>query len=388
MTVFQKFRYIHKTNMAGIAIATFFALGQAAQAKTIITLDNNFAISFLSGQLDTRRYQGEIFDVELLEDGVLVALADRVLLKSEGSFDEPNFVISQFEVDNLEAVVDSLLLTAQNIRVRDLHLGWLSDDTPITTVNPVDWQQASYHMENIEIIDENSGYALAIPRFETMPLEFDQLSDGTAFLASGGFEMPYMQILPFGDSASAIEFETWLDTAGLPYVEFAFLAQQQNSIQDADIISDSVMQMRMAGLFDLLIHTKFYTSEDAFFLLSDTDMWSDEAETYLSYLVAETKLGSFKINLRDLGLLAFIDQTGELPPYPILADQMKGIMGSFLPETGPELARTIESFMIEGGALQLSATPNTPFRIEDFAAALFMPDFVMRQINLNAIHTP
>ena len=388
MTGFQKFRYIHKTNMAGIAIATFLALGQTAQAKTIITLDDNLAISFLSGQLDTRRYQGEIFDVELLEDGVLVALADRVLLKSEGSFDEPNLVIRQFEVDNLEAVDDSLFLIAQTIRVRDLHLGWLSDDTPSRRVNPADWQQASYQMENIEIIDENSGYALAIPRFETMPLEFDQLSDGTAFLTSGGFEMPYMKILPFGDSASAIEFETWLDTAGLPYVEFAFLAQQQNSIQDADIISDSVMQMRMAGLFDLLIHTKFYTSEDAFLVLSDTDMWSDEAETYLSYLVAETKLGSFKINMRDLGLLAFIDQTGELPPYPILAEQMKGIMGSFLPETGPELARAIESFMIDGGALQLSATPNTPFRIEDFAAALFMPDFVMRQINLNAIHTP
>ena len=388
MTVFQKFCYIHKTNMAGIAIAILFALGQTAQAKTIITLDDNLAISILSGQLDTRRYQGEIFDVELLEDGVLVALADRVLLKTEGSFDEPNLVIRQFEVDNLEAVDDSLFLTAQTIRVRDLHLGWLSDDTPSTTVNSVDWQQAFYQMENIEIIDENSGYALAIPRFETMPLEFGQLSDGTAFLASGGFEMPYMQILPFGDSPSAIEFETWLNTAGLPYLEFAFIAQQKNSIQDAEIISDSEMQMRMAGLFDLLIHTKFYTSEDAFLLLSDTDMWRDEAETYLSYLVAETKLGSFKINMRDLGLLAFIDQTGELPPYPILAEQMKGIMGSFLPETGPELARAIESFMIDGGALQLSATPNTPFRIEDFAAALFMPDFVMRQINLNAIHTP
>ena len=388
MTVLQKFRYIHKTNMAGIAIAILFALGQTAQAKTIITLDDNLAISFLSGQLDTRRYQGEIFDVELLEDGVLVALADRVLLKTEGSFDEPNLVIRQFEVDNLETVDDSLFLTAQTIRVRDLHLGWLSDDKPSTAVNSVDWQQAFYQMENIEIIDENSGYALAIPRFETMPIEFDQLSDGTAFLASGGFEMPYMQILPFGDSPSAIEFETWLNTAGLPYLEFAFLAQQKNSIQDAEIISDSEMQMRMAGLFDLLIHTKFYTSEDAFFLLSDTDMWRDEAETYLSYLVAETKLGSFKINMRDLGLLAFINQTGELPPYPILAEQMKDIMGSFLPETGPELARAIESFMIEGGALQLSATPNTPFRIEDFAAALLMPDFVVRQINLNAIHTP
>ena len=388
MTVFQNFCNIHKTNIASIAIAASFALGETAHAKTTITLDDNLAISFLSGQLDTRRYQGEIFDVELFEDGALVAIADRVLLKSEGSFEDPDLVIRQFEVDNLEAVDDSLFLTAQTIRVRDLHLGWLADDAPSTTVNPLDWQQASYQMENIEIIDENAGYALAIPRFATMPFEFDQLSDGTAFLASGGFEMPYMQILPFGDSAGAIEFETWLDSAGLSYLEFAFLAQQQNSIQGADIISDSVMQMRMAGLFDLLIRTEFYTSEDAFFLLSDPDMWRDEAEAYLSYLAAETKLGSFKINMRDLGLLAFIDQTGELPPYPILAEQMKGIMGSFLPETGPELARAIEGFMIEGGALQLSATPNTPFRIEDFAAALFMPDFVVRQISLNAIHTP
>ena len=388
MTALQRFPTINKTSMAGLAIAASFAFSQPAQTKTTITLDDNLAISFESGQLDTRQYQGEIFDVELLEDGMLVATASRVLLKSEGSFEEPDLIIRQFEVDNLEAADDGLFVLAQTIRVRDLHLGWLADDAPSTTINPLDWQQAVYQMENIEIIDENAGYALAIPRFATMPLAFDQLSDGTAFLASGGVEMPYMQILPFGDSAAAIAFETFLDSAGLPYLELALLAQQQNRIQGADIISDSEMQIRMAGLFDLLIRSEFHTSEDAFFLLSDPEMWGDEAEEYLSYLAAETKLGSFKMDMRDLGLLAFIDQTGAFPPYPILAKQMKGIMSSFLPETGPELASAIERFMIEGGALQLSARPNTPFRLEDFAAALFMADFVVRQINLNTIHTP
>ena len=385
MTALQR---ILKINTAIAATAAALLVSQATYAKTTITLDDDLAISFSSGQLDTRRYQGEIFDAELLENGEIIATADRVLLLTEGTFEEPDFIVRQFEIDNLEGGEDDISINARTVRISNLHLGWLSDDAEMTPANPLDWQQVAYQMEAVEIIDENAGYALFVPRFATMPLDFDQLSDGTPFLASGGVEMPFMQILPIGDSSEAREFETWLNSAGLPHIELAFFARQQNALEGADVVSDSLMEMRLTGLFDLLIRSEFYTSEDAFHVFSDPTIWADGGEEYLTYLVAETKLGSFKIDMRDLGLLQFIEQTGEIPPYPLLAAQLQGIMGSFLPETGPALANAIGSFMTDSGALHLSATPDTPFRLEDFAAALFMPDFVVRQINLTAIHTP
>ena len=357
-------------------------------AQTTITLDDDLAISFSSGQLDTRRYQGEIFDAELIENGEVVATADRVLLITEGTFEEPDFIVRQFEIDNLESGEDGVSLNARSAKISNMHLGWLADDAASTPTNPLDWQQASYQMEAVEFVSEDDGLAIFVPRLATMPLNFDELSDGTPFLASGGFEMPFMQILPAGDGETAQEFSSWLNAAGIPHIELALFARQQNALQGADIISDSLLEIRMAGLFDLLIRSEFYTSEQAFLMLSDPAILTGDEGEYLAYLAAESKLGNFKIDMRDLGLLSFIEDTGEIPPYPLLAAQLQALMGSFLPETGPELAASIGKFMTDGGALHLSATPDAPFRIEDFAAAIFMPDFVARQLNLTAIHTP
>ena len=200
--------------------------------------------------------------------------------------------------------------------------------------------------------------------------------------------MPSMKIQPFGDGETALEFQTWLDEAAMPYLELGLFTKHQSIVQDTDIISDLEMKIRVAGLFELAVYSEFYVSEDAFYYFSNPAIWEEDEDELLSYLASETKLGSLKIDMRDLGVRVFIEQTGELPPYPVMAEQLRFVTDSFLPETGPNLANATERFLLNGGALQLSATPSTPFRIEDFAAVLFMPDFVARQINLTATHTP
>ena len=388
MTALQQFLDKYKTTIAVIAIAVLCVYSQMAQAKTTITLDDNLAISFMRGQIDTRQYQGEIFDVEILNNGELVATADRILLKSEGTFKEPDYVIQQFEVDNIVAFEDGMFINVQSIQARDFHLGWLADDMTSTNINPSDWPRAIYEMKNIEVMNEDAGLTLTVPHFEITPLQFDQLSNGKVFFTSLGFEMPSMQIAPLGNGATAAEFKKWLEAAGLPNLEFSLLAQQQNALQSADIVTNSMIQTQIVGFLDLAMRFEFYSPEEAFLRLSDTSRWGDEADAFQSYLLAESKLGGFTINIRDLGLLAFLEESGEYPPYPILADQLKDIMTSYMPETGAPLADAIGHFLVEGGALALSARPDKPFDIENFAIALFMADLVVREINLTAIHTP
>ena len=388
MFALNRLRDIHATIAVLVTLAVTMLFHQSVQAKTTITLQDNFAISFSSGQLDSRSYQGEIFDVELSQDGEVVATADRVLLMADDTYDEPNYFVQQFEIDNLNAIEDEIFITAQTIRMTDLYLGWLLSDEELSHGRPIDWRLVTYKLGNIEVMDENAGYAISVPHLESTPLDFGQLPNGERFLASVGIKMPFMQIRPIGDSENAREFKAWLSAAGIPNLELAFSTRQQNIIQGTDILSDSQVQVKLAGLFDFLLRSEFYTSQEAYLTLSDPTMWTNSEDDYLSYLAANTKLGRLKIDMRDLGLLDFIEQTGEIPPYPILAEQLQSIMTSFLPETGPELARAIGSFMMDSGALHISATPSEPFRVEDLAVALFMPDFVVRQINLKVIHTP
>ena len=68
------------------AMLTIMALNLYSQplaAQTIVTLQDDYSISFLRGQFDDKKHQGEIFDVELFERGERFATADRLLLLSD-----------------------------------------------------------------------------------------------------------------------------------------------------------------------------------------------------------------------------------------------------------------------------------------------------------------
>ena len=388
MIAFQKWLDKQTRTAAVIAIAVFCSFSQIAQAKTTVKIDDNYAISYLRGQFETTPYKGELFDVEILENGALIGTADRIFVKSEGAYEGTEFLLQQFEVDNFIVTKDDVSASVQSIQAHNFALRWVGDNVTPTFVNPSDWQDATFEMKNIKVGDEDAGFILTVPHFEITPLKLDHLSNGKVFFSALGFEMPSMQYAPVGDSAKANKFKTRLEEIGLPNLEFSLQVQQQSTIQGEDVVMNSIMQTRIAGFFDLAMRFELYTSEEAFMRLSDASRWGDEAEAFHSNLVAESKLGGFNIHLRDLGARALIEQSGELPPYPIMAEKLEGMITSYMPETGPPIADAIEKFLIEGGALELSAMPAIPFDVEKFAIALFMADLLVHEINLKAIHKP
>ena len=80
MIAFQKLLVKQMRTAAVIAIAAFCGYSQMAHAKTTVTIDDNFAISYLRGQFETTPYKGELFDVEILEDGALIGTADHLFV--------------------------------------------------------------------------------------------------------------------------------------------------------------------------------------------------------------------------------------------------------------------------------------------------------------------
>lgn len=380
----NRFCHVKATIVMAAAMMVMWLFHQTAQAKTTVMLDDENSISFLSGQLDANSFNGEIFSVEFLNDGEVFATADRVLLKADG----PHKIIEQFEADNVAASDDDVYFTAQSIRVSHVPFGWLLDEAERAPFNLLAWQQVAYQVVNLEIVNEASGIALSVPTINTTPVEVGQLSNGAPYLTSLGFNLPLMKIQPIGESDNAREFGAWLDRANLSHFSLSFESHQQNMLQGADVLTDTMIQVRLSGLVEFLLRSEFYTPEEDFSRFSDSLIWPDEIDDYTSFVASNTKLGSFQIDLTDFGLLEFVEQTGELPPSPILAEQLRGLMASFLPETGDALADPISKFITEGGALSLSARPAEPFKVEDLAIALFMPDFVVRQIKLTATHTP
>ena len=371
-----------------VIVGASLLLSQVAHAKTTILWEDDLTITFLSGQFDPKNYEGEIFDVTIRNDDDILATAERILIIAEGTWGEPDYFIQRFEVDNLDTTLEQIRLTAQSIQIDNLYLGWLADEASAQPAKTFEWTPTTFKMTQIKLTDEATGYALSMPHMETMPVDFIQLSDGRQFLGSAGFEIPSIQIRPYGQGEDAEIFQERLDVAQLPYLELSIRAHQQNIVQDTEILSDTMVQVRLPHLLEFFVRTEFYTSKEAFNHWSDPQNWDDVSDDYASDFIAETKLGSFALDLRDLGFRELVQQTGDVLPYPLLAEQLQEIITSFLPETGDDLARPIGQFLTDGGALRLTAKPDIPFRTENLAAALFMPDYIVNQINLRAVHTP
>lgn len=392
-------RPIHSIFAAIMACAVIIFLFQPVQAKTTIMLTDDISISYARGQMDAQQFKGELFDVEILRNGRVIGTADRILSVTEVTSGSDDFVIKQFEADNFQANDNDIFVTAETIRLTglslawlahqlDMPLDWLSDLADLSDSSPLDAQQFRYKMENIVVTSEDTSLAMSIPLIRSIPVAFDQLSDGTRFVSSAGVEMPTLQLSHTGAHDDLHEFRAFLEAAGLPYLELSLSLRQKNTVIGPDVESQLVTEFGITRLFDFLLDTKLLISQEAFAVMLDVLGQPDEFDDNLLYFTTETRLSHLDIMLSDLGVLAMMERSGNVPPYPILAEQLRGLMISLLPETGPKMAQEIEKFLLTGGTLHISADPDSPVQLQELGIIFLMPDYVVNQTNLRVRHVP
>ena len=361
-----------------------------ASAQVIIDLEDGYSIAFESGRLDPNSYEGEIYQAVFLEDGEELARADRVQLETEGTIDSPDFVLRRLEIDNLQANEDGTEIAIRAVRMRNLPVGWMMQDTEATPLPAMlaEGNPLSFSIDGLEILSPDNGVAIFSTRIATMPTRFDRLANGTVYLQSGGFEIPFIQIVPLGDSANAVQFAEWLHGAGLKYIELSAFSSQTNRLQDGDIITSTSTELRVPDLFGFLMRLDFALSQANFSILSHPPVTSAQEEAYMDVLLADGRIAEFVMDLRDEGIMTYLEASEVIPPRAILAFQLEQIASSFLPETGAALSVPISEFLVQGGQLTITATPEQPVSLESLMAAIFLPDFAIQQLNIAIEHQP
>lgn len=389
-------RYSFSVHSVRIWCLSFFMLltslcvSLPAAAQVIIDLDDGYSIAFESGRLDPNSYEGEIYQAIFLQDGEELARADRVQLETDGKIDSPDFVLRRLEIDNLQAVEEGTEIAVRAVRMRNLPVGWMmqeSEPAPLPTMltegNPL-----SFSIDGLEVLSPDNGFAIFSTRIATMPTRFDKLPNGTVYLQSGGFEMPFIQIIPLGDSPNAVEFSEWLHNAGLKYIELSAFSAQTNRLQDGDIITSTSTELRVPDLFGLLMRLDFAMSEANFSILSHPPVTQAQEDAYLDLLLADGRIAELLIDMRDEGIMTYLEAAEVIPPRAVLAFQLEQLASSFLPETGPTLSVPISEFLVQGGQLTLTAKPVQPVSLESLMAAIFLPDFAIQQLNIAIEHQP
>ena len=99
------------------------ALVMPASATTTLQLENGNTLSFADGSIDLGTGSGELFDIALSEDGVVVLTAEYLFIDASGSFGETDWYVHDLVVKQAELAEENIFIG--EMEIRDIAMGML-----------------------------------------------------------------------------------------------------------------------------------------------------------------------------------------------------------------------------------------------------------------------
>ena len=100
---------------------------QLAQARTSLQLEEGIELSFADGGIDVRTGSGELHDVEIREDGVVVITAEFLSIEAEGAIGTEDWYIRNLLMRN--TLAPDIGLFINRTEMRDVAVGGLTGNT-------------------------------------------------------------------------------------------------------------------------------------------------------------------------------------------------------------------------------------------------------------------
>ncbi|MEK9554106.1 MAG: hypothetical protein VW446_12655, partial [Alphaproteobacteria bacterium] len=119
-----------------------------ASARTVLQLEDGVVLSFADGDIDIRSGSGELYDVEISEDGEVTLIADYLNIDADGTIGEDDWYINDLLMKN--ALVPAAGLFINRVEVRDLLVGALDDET-MADAQGVVTEQSLFRMTNMSL---------------------------------------------------------------------------------------------------------------------------------------------------------------------------------------------------------------------------------------------
>lgn len=363
----------------------------ASSARMSLQLETGEVITFDDGNLDMATGSGRMTGVMIEDGGEVLVKADFLEIAAEGTPGSRDWMIRDMLMKNAEFPEAQMFVN--EIVLRDLAVGALSDDAPVTDVQGIVTPDTLVRLRNISLDAEEA--LISIDEVTTLPLKIGSLGESQQVVTDGGFNISGLTIMPLNRGDDRPLFLAELEARGISEVTGDLTLSGGIRSEGSQLLMgyDLTADLRdLAGLsfgFAMQIDQDVYSQ-----LLPMLENPEDNAAAMLG-ISGAVALVDAELDMNDSGLLdimvalAAVEEGTTEAEYRTTARfaLVQGVQALF-PEKSAELTPPLEEFLKQGGRLNISMMPAQPVPLSGFIGFMMLPDLAIDQLGVTVVHTP
>ena len=370
------------------ALALFLLAPHVAGARTMLQLENGVVLSFADGDIDIRSGSGELYDLEISQDGMVTLTADYLDMDADGTIGEDDWYINGLVMKN--AMVPDAGLFINRIEARDLHAGALDSESMPDSYAFVS-EQSLFRMTNLSL--EAEGALVSVDEISSLPISLAEPTPGTVIVTEGGIAVKGMTVMPLEQAGGSNPLIDKLAEQGMNSVALDFIVLTTIDIEETGMFVGYEFISDIHDLATIEFAIRFAIDDDVYARLLPLLAAPEDNGVALLGLSGAIALESGRLVVDDIGLgdIAFAVAAeeegmseGELRSMARMS-AAAGV-GATFPENVARLLPPIEAMLKQGGRLTVTAAPDMPVPLSNALGFAMFPDLAIDQLGITLTH--
>ena len=361
-----------------------------ASARTVLQLEDGVVLSFADGDIDIRSGSGELYDVEVSEDGEVTLIADYLNIDADGTIGEDDWYINDLLMKN--ALVPAAGLFINRVEVRDLLVGALDDET-MADAQGVVTEQSLFRMTNMSLEAEEA--LISIDEISSLPIRLGEPIPGNIVVTEGGLAVKGMTVMPLEQTRGRNPLVDKFAERGLNAVSLDFILMTTTDMTETGMYVGYEFVSDIHDLAAIEFAIRFAVDEDVYARLLPLLAAPEDNAMALLGLSGAIAVESSRLVIDDSGLgdIAFAVAAEEEgvseAEYRSMARMLAADgVGATFPENVARLLPPIEAMLKQGGRLTATATPDMPVPLTSVIGFAMYPDLAISQLRIALTHQP
>ena len=384
-------------------LMTVTLLCQKSWSTGKIEFANDSYLTYQLGNIDNQFLNGNITDIQFIEDTKVVATAKSLIIKSSkiNNIDD-DYVIDFLSIKGL-SIYDSGSQSQAELDLEEFVITDFPHFKNFVNLENKNYQAGenfSLKINNVEFKNE-FGF-ININSIKIPKIKQDKLSSGTPFTSEASFAINNLSFKPNPMNMDMVPALMMLTTLGQE--EFLFNIETFGKSVDQGIFIDSSssIKIKMKGGFEILFDFDFLFPVQVFEKYSG-DLQSIDIQNYfnnpnqfdqeLLQDFAGIQISKLNLRLSDEGLMkplmimysSNIGQNLEQSKLSI-TNIIYSNLQNFMPINAENLIIPISQFLNSGGSLNLNVSPPNPVAIMASLGLFIMPDLAFESLGVSLTH--
>ena len=371
-------------------VSTCLLSPHMAGARTMLQLEDGVTLSFADGDIDIRSGSGELFDVEVSEDGEVALTADYLNIDADGTMGTEDWYINSLLMEN--ALVPDAGLFINRIELRDILAGALDGDE-LASSNAFVTEQSLVRMSNLSLEAEDA--LISVDEISSLPIRMAEPTPGNPIVTEGGLAVRGMTIMPLEQARGKTPLIDKLAERGMNAVSLDFIVMTDIDMAGAGMNVGYEVMSDIHDLATIEFAVRFTIDDDVYARLLPLLAAPEDNAVAMLGLSGAIAVESGRLVIEDVGLgdIAFAvaaeeEGVSEAELRSMARMSAAAGVGATFPENVARLLPPIEAMLKEGGRLTATAAPDTPVPLSSAIGFAMFPDLAINQLGIALSHQP